>query len=80
MVKTQMMFSNNTCFKLEMLWNGNLVLFRVNDNLAIWKTNTSGTQAYKATMLSDGNLTLTDKSSTQTFWSSKTSGNVGAFL
>ena len=80
MVKTQIMLSNNTCFKLEMLWNGNLVLFRVDDNIALWKSNTSGTQAYKVTMLNNGNFTLTDKNSTQIFWSSMTSGNIGAFL
>jgi len=63
-----------------MLWTGNLVLFRVDDNIPLWKSNTSGTQAYKATMLSDGNLILTDKNSSQTFWSTGTSGNIGAIL
>ncbi len=74
MVKTQMIWSNNSCFKLEMLWTGNLVLFRVSDNVPLWKTNTSGTQAYKATMLINGDLTLTNKNSTQTYWSSNTAG------
>ena len=35
-------FSNNSCFQLKLLSNGNLILFRVDDNVALWKTNTSG--------------------------------------
>ena len=67
-------------FKLEMLWTGNLILYRVADNVGIWKSNTYGSKAYQGSMLSNGNFVLYDKNLTSTFWSSNTNGNEGAYL
>jgi len=63
-----------------MVWTGNLILYRVDDNVGIWKSNTYGSKAYQGSMLSNGNFVLYNKNFSTIYWSSNTAGNEGAYL
>lgn len=77
LVTTQKMVSQDTRFRLELQWDGNLVLYFVGTPL--WATNTvDGRQLYFR-MQSDGNAVLYDVDF-DPVWASNTSGNAGAYL
>lgn len=52
------LFSENGAYKLVMQGDGNLVLYRVSDNVPTWATNTHGNPGTRAVMQGHGNLVL----------------------
>ena len=50
--------SPNSCFRLSMQRNGNVVLRRKSDNFVVWQTRTAGMAAAKLIMQQNGNLIL----------------------
>ncbi len=50
--------SPNSCFRLSMQRNGNVVLRRKSDNFVVWQTRTAGMAAAKLIMQQNGNLVL----------------------
>jgi hypothetical protein len=50
--------SPNSCFRLSMQRNGNVVLRRKFDNFVVWQTRTVGMAAAKLIMQQNGNLIL----------------------
>jgi hypothetical protein len=59
--------------------DGNLVLYRNYDNLALWSSNTPGKPVTHAIMQGDGNFVLYDNNGVA-YWSTGTSEKPGAFL
>src|SRR5262249_510605 len=59
--------------------DGNLVLYRNFDNLALWASNTPGKPVAHAIMQDDGNFVLYDNNGVA-YWSTNTSEHPGAFL
>lgn len=49
-------WSDNGCFMLAMLHDGNLVLYRQSDKKPIWASQTQGTGSSIVIMQNDGNL------------------------
>lgn len=71
--------STDSRFRLVMQADGNLVVYRVSDGIALWATATDGKGAVRAVMQSDGNLVLYTAGNVAV-WASNTVGNAGAFL
>ncbi len=59
--------------------DGNLVLYRLFDNKAIWASNTAGNPGSRVAMQTDGNLVVYSAAN-KALWSSRTAGNSGAYL
>lgn len=74
----QKLDSSNGEFKLIMQGDGNLVLYRNSDNVALWSTQTHGNPGAEAVMQGDGNLVVYRNGNA--LWSSVTHGNPGARL
>jgi hypothetical protein len=66
-------------YRLTYQGDGNLVIYRTADTLAVWSSGTSGTSAGRAVMQTDGNFVVYNAAGTAVFhtW---TYGNPGAFL
>jgi hypothetical protein len=72
-------WSPNGRFFLAMQGDGNLVVYRISDNRAIWASNTMGSGAVKALMQYDGNFVLYTSYGVPK-WSSNTIGRPDNFL
>ena len=72
-------WSPNGRFFLTMQSDGNLVIYRISDNRAIWASNTMGSGAVKAVMQYDGNFVLSTSNGVAK-WASNTSGRPDNFL
>jgi hypothetical protein len=70
--------SNNTT-TLIMQDDGNLVLYRTDNNQALWSSGTWGKPVTHAVMQADGNFVCYDDNGV-VYWASNTWGNPGAFL
>jgi hypothetical protein len=66
-------------FRLIMQTDGNLVVYRNNDNRALWATGTQGSDVHRAVMQTDGNLVLYHVNNAPA-WASNTAGKPGSFL
>ena len=75
----QSISSCNGRFKASMQNDGNLVLYDLQENQAIWATHTSGTDGYAALFQTDGNLVLYDRFE-KPLWASNTQGQGGVLL
>jgi hypothetical protein len=77
----RMLHSPNSWYSLEMQTDGNLVLYRSPDRLALWSTNTNKKKATQVIMQDDGNLVLYT-ADMKPLWASNTnaSENRGAVL
>lgn len=72
----QEMLSNNKSFVLKMQTDGNLVIYRRDNNGAIWASGTNGRGGYRATMQGDGNLVIY-QSNNHPIWDTRTHGRGG---
>lgn len=77
-VNDQLM-SNNGKVKLVMQGDGNLVLYRTDNNQALWASNTWNTATNHAVMQGDGNFVGYD-SSGRAHWATGTNGHAGAYV
>jgi hypothetical protein len=59
--------------------DGNLVLYRVDNGVALWASNTPGQPVTHTVMQSDGNLVCYDNNG-RPYWATNTNGNPGAWL
>jgi hypothetical protein len=75
----QELLSQNGRVKLIMQADGNLVLYRVDDGVPLWATNTWGTRVTHAVMQTDGNFVLYDDGG-KPYWSTGTWGRPGNWL
>ncbi len=66
--------SQNNQYRLTLQGDGNLVLYKVSNNRALWATNTVNSGANKLIMQSDGNLVLY-RSNNTVVWASGTQFN-----
>ena len=75
----QQILSPDGRYRLIYQSDGNLVIYRRSDNLAVWSTGTCCTSAGRAIMQTDGNFVVYNAAGTAVFhtW---TYGNPGAFL
>ncbi len=71
--------SENGKIRLVMQQDGNLVLYRTEDMVAIWATNTNGSGAQSAHFLFDGNFVLYNQMH-DVKWATNTSGHSNAVL
>ncbi len=71
--------SENGKIRLVMQQDGNLVLYRTEDMVAIWATNTNGSGAESAHLLFDGNFVLWNALH-DVKWATNTSGHSNAIL
>lgn len=69
--------SKNGWLKLVLQRDGNLALYRVQTDVALWASNTGGRAATKLSMQGDGNLVLSSVGGAA-FWASGTEGHAGA--
>ena len=74
-----MIVSTNKCYKLVMQEDGNLVIYQIKDQKALWASNTKSTGAAVARMQPDGNFVLYDWNN-QAKWSTGTNGRSGAII
>jgi hypothetical protein len=74
----QQLVSSNGKARLVMQSDGNLVLYRVADNRALWASGTYGKPMTQALMQTDGNFVGYNAGKTIAYWSSGTSGYPGA--
>lgn len=65
--------------KLVYQGDGNLVLYRMRDHVALWSSGTCGTKPGKTVMQGDGNLVIYDASGAAK-WASNTEGHSGSRL
>lgn len=65
--------------RLVLQADGNLVLYRVDDDRALWASGTSQQPVYRAVMQADGNLVAYGLDG-RAYWASHTAGNPGARL
>lgn len=74
-------YSPNGKYKLIYQTDGNLVLYKVAGNVALWSSRTNGQPAGRCEMQADGNLVIY-KTNGQAIWSSGTDGGpfVGSYL
>lgn len=71
--------SSNGVYTLYFQGDGNLVLYRTNDNTLVWTSGTGGTNANLAVMQGDGNFVLYRDSTP--IWATRTQGGVyGVYL
>jgi hypothetical protein len=75
----QFLISPNGKYKLIMQSDGNLVLYRVYDNYALWNSGTAGQAVSRVIMQDDGNLVIY-LTNGRPIWSSRTQGNPGSHL
>lgn len=73
------LISANGKVKLIMQDDGNLVLYRTDDNVALWASNTYGEPVTHAIMQDDGNFVAYDDAG-KAYWSSDTWGNPGSWV
>jgi hypothetical protein len=73
------LISNNGRVQLIMQADGNVVLYRTDDGLALWASNTWGQPVTHAIMQQDGNFVAYDNAG-HAHWSSNTWNNPGAWL
>jgi hypothetical protein len=71
--------SPNNGYKLLLQNDGNLVLYRLIDNHALWATGTNGQNVVNALMQNDGNFVLYLGNGSPC-WASNTEGKPGSFL
>ncbi len=71
--------SENGKIRLVMQQDGNLVLYRTEDMVAIWATNTNGSGAESAHFLFDGNFVLYNQMH-DVKWATNTAGHANAVL
>jgi hypothetical protein len=76
------LLSQDGQYKLIMQVDGNLVLYRTEDNFVMWASGTNGLGADRCKMQEDGNLVIYDDDGNMPtpIWASVTDGNPGAFL
>jgi hypothetical protein len=74
----QQLVSSNGKARLLMQSDGNLVLYRVSDNRALWASGTYGKPMTQALMQTDGNFVGYNSGKTIAYWSSHTYGFPGA--
>jgi hypothetical protein len=75
----QFLISPNGKYKLIMQTDGNLVLYRVYDNYALWSSGTAGQAVSRVIMQGDGNLVIY-LTNGRPIWASRTQGNPGSHL
>jgi hypothetical protein len=75
----QQLVSPDRRYRLVYQGDGNLVIYRIADNLPIWSSGTYGTSPGRAVMQSDGNFVVYNAAGAPVFHTS-TFGNAGAFL
>lgn len=71
MYTNQYLLSNNGKYKLVLQSDGNLVLYVVQTNQVIWRSNTNGKPVVKAAMQDDGNFVLYN-SADRPYWATNT--------
>jgi len=71
--------SDNREYTLIFQNDGNLVLYHVRDNKALWASNTQGKNATSLVMQLDGNLVLYNSQNTPV-WASNTAGKPFSYL
>src|SRR5271166_2712664 len=74
------MFSLNGRTVLVMQADGNLVLYRVDNSVALWTSNTWGQPVTHAVMRNDGTLVCYDAKTGHPYWQTGTIENPGAWL
>jgi hypothetical protein len=74
----QQLVSSNGKARMVMQTDGNLVLYRVADNRALWASGTYGKPMTQALMQTDGNFVGYNAGKTIAYWSSGTYGYPGA--
>ena len=72
--------SENGRYRLAMQADGNLVLYRTDDNAPLWASQTAGRGGARAVMQGDGNLVIYADGDGGAVWASETAGNPGATL
>lgn len=77
----QSLVSENDCFRLIMQLDGNLVLYRQSDGIALWSSRTPRSCTNRACMQSDGNFVTYDCHNKPT-WASRTDSrkNKGSWI
>ena len=75
LVLGQELRSVNGGYNLILQHDGNLVLYALKTNKALWSTKTSGRAVGMLTLQHDGNLVLYDPPQKKALWSSKTGGH-----
>jgi hypothetical protein len=73
------LFSNNRLVRLIMQGDGNLVLYRTVDDIALWASNTPQRHVNHAIMQGDGNF-VAYSAAGQPFWASGTNGHSGVYV
>lgn len=79
LIRNQQLDSANGCFKLIMQQDGNLVLYRKSNNVAIWNSLTPRSCTNRACMQTDGNFVAYDCQNVAT-WHSHTPKNEGSYI
>ena len=70
--------SDNGRYRLAMQADGNLVLYRTDDNAPLWASQTAGRGGTRAVLQGDGNLVIYGDG--DAVWASQTAGHPGATL
>src|SRR4051812_17766788 len=78
MVRGESISSKNGNYDLVMQDDGNLVLYRDSDDLALWASGTNGAAVSQVIMQNDGNLVIYGYNAP--LWASNTSGHPGSYL
>ena len=73
------LFSHNGLVRLIMQGDGNLVLYRTVDDIALWASNTAQKPVTHAIMQGDGNF-VAYSAAGQPFWASGTNGHSGVYV
>lgn len=73
------LLSNNGLVRLIMQGDGNLVLYRTVDDVALWASNTPQKPVTRAIMQTDGNF-VAYSAVNQPFWATGTNGHLGAYV
>jgi len=79
MAKTYAIPDATGSYKFIFQSDGNLVLYKMDRNIALWSSNTGGTNAQTVVLQKDGNLVILDDGA-KIIWQTKTYNNVGAYL
>ena len=75
----QSLSSSDGRFQLILQTDGNLVLYRNHDHVALWSSKTNGQDTHQAIMQGDGNFVVYHVNG-QASWASGTNGKAGSFL
>ncbi len=72
--------SDNKCFRLNLTFDGNLILYHVESGHILWATEIFDPRIDHGYVDFSGNFVLYSKKNLIYFWQSSTFGNPGAFL